>query len=110
MILTYKYRLKGKRAARKLRRHAGAINQVWNYCVATQRAAQRRWMRGSRTRWPSRFDLARLTRGTSVDLGIHAQSVANVCEQFAKSRDQHRTCPRFRRSGGARRSLGILFF
>jgi IS605 OrfB family transposase len=33
-----------------------------------------------------------------------------VCEQFTKSRDLHKKCPRFRRSGGARRSLGWIPF
>lgn len=37
MILTYKYRLKGKRAVRQLRRYAYACNQVWNFCVTIQK-------------------------------------------------------------------------
>ena len=41
MILTYKYRLKGKRATRQLRRYAWAVNQVWNFCVQTQRTRPR---------------------------------------------------------------------
>jgi len=52
MILTYKYRLKGKRSCRQLRRMAWATNQVWNYCVATQRAVQRAWNSGLSPKWP----------------------------------------------------------
>jgi putative transposase len=110
MILTYKYRLKGKRAARQLRRRAWAANQVWNYCAQTQRKIWRAWKDGLSPKWPSHYDLARATTGTSKDLGIHAQSIQSVCEQFTKSRDQHKTCPRFRRSGGSKRSLGWVPF
>jgi putative transposase len=110
MILTYKYRLKGKRAIRQLRRFAWAANQVWNYCVQTQKSTQRVWRDGLSKRWPSHFDLAKLSSGVSAELGIHAQSVQGVCMQFAKSRDQHKRCPSFRKSGGARRSLGWIPF
>jgi putative transposase len=110
MILTYKYRLKGKRAARQLRRFAYLTNQVWNYCAATQRAVQRARRDGLSPRWPSQYDLQRLTAGTSRELGLHAQTIQGVCEQFVRSRDQHKKCPRFRRSGGSRRSLGWVPF
>jgi len=110
MTLTYKYRLKGKRAARTLRRYAFAVNQVWNFCTATQRQTQRRWREGVVTKWKSFYDLKTLTGGASKDLGIHAQTVQNVCEQFTKSRDRRKRCPRFRHSGGARRSLGWVPF
>jgi len=53
MILIYKYCLKGKRSCRQLRRMAWAVNQVWNYCVATQRSVQRAWSSGLSPRWPS---------------------------------------------------------
>ncbi len=33
MILTYKYRLKGKRTIRQLKQLAFACNQVWNFCA-----------------------------------------------------------------------------
>src|SRR4029077_16117341 len=110
MILTYKYRLKGKRSCRQLRRMAWAANQVWNYCVATQRTVQRAWGFGLSPGWPSQYDLQKLTRGTSQDLHLHAQTIQSVCEQFSKSRDLHKKCPRFRRSGGPRRSLGWVPF
>jgi transposase len=110
MILTYKYRLKGKRSARQLRRFSWAVNQVWNFCVQTQRAIQRAYRDGLSPRWPSFYDLKELAAGTSKDLGLHAQTIQNVCEQFTKSRDFHKKCPRFRRSGGPQRSLGWVPF
>jgi hypothetical protein len=105
MILTYKYRLKGKRAARQLRRFAYLTNQVWNYCVATQRRVQRARRDGLSPRWPSQYDLQRLTAGTSRDLGLHAQTINGICEQFVKSRDQHKKCPRGFDSRSLRKTL-----
>jgi IS605 OrfB family transposase len=110
MILTYKYRLKGKRSARQLRRFNFAANQVWNFCVQTQRSVQRARHFGLSPKWPSFYDLKSLAAGVSKELGLHAQTIQNVCEQFVKSRDLHKRCPRFRRSGGAKRSLGWVPF
>jgi putative transposase len=111
MILTYKYRLKGKRTIRQQRRFAWAVNQVWNFCVATQKKIQRsRKEEGRRPKWPSFYDLKDLAVGTSKDLGLHAQTIQSVCEQFVKSRDLHKKCPRFRKSAGSKRSLGWIPF
>ena len=96
VVITYKYLLKGKRAKRQLRRSAWAVNQVWNFCGQTQRSIQRVWKDGLSPQWPSHFDLTHLTAGTSKDLGIHGHTIQCVVSQFAKSRDQHRKCPRFR--------------
>lgn len=108
MALTYKYRLKGKHTARHLACLARAVNFVWNYCVETQRKVQRAYRDGLHPKWPSQYDLQALTKATSTDLGIHAQSVQATCEQFVKGRDLHRRCPRFRASAGPRRALGWL--
>lgn len=110
MTLTYKYRLKGKRCARRLGRQAWASNQVWNYCVSIQRTIQRVRKDGLAPKWPLQFDLHRMTAGTSKDLGINAQSINVICTQFVRSRDLHKKCPRFRKSGGAKRSLGWIPF
>src|SRR5580765_5271813 len=110
MILTYKYLLKGKRCVRQLRRFSWAVNQVWNFSVQTQRSVQRAYRDGLSPRWPSFYDLKKGAAGTSKDLGLHAQSIQSVCEQFTKSRDLHKKCPRYRRSGGPRRSLGWVPF
>ena len=60
MILTYKYQLKGKRCFRQLRRFAYVANQVWNYCVQTQRKIQQNREDGLSPKRPSHFDLAML--------------------------------------------------
>ncbi len=54
-------------------------------------------------RWPSGFDLNRLTAGSSKELALHAGTINAVCEQYAKSRSQKKR-PFLRWRG--RRSLG----
>ena len=78
MVLTYKYRLKGKRCARQLRHFSWATNQVWNFCVQTQRAVQSAYREGLSPRWPSFYNLKKLASGTSRDLGLHAQTIHEV--------------------------------
>lgn len=111
MILTYRFRLKDNSAKKTLRRHAFACNQIWNYCNAYQRDIEARYRAGApKRKWPSHFDLQKLTKGTSKELGIHAQTVGSICKQYAKSRDKARCSLRFRASGGARRALGWVPF
>ena len=110
MVITYKYRLKGSRLARTLSRYAWAVNQVWNFCTASQRKAQEIYRLGSKKPWPSKYDLQKLTAGTSKELGVHGQSIQSTCEQFTKSRDQHKKSPKFRKSSGSKRSLGWIPF
>ena len=107
-IISFKYRIKS--GDRSLRRHAIACNQVWNFCVATQREAERRWGGDKRARRPTAFDLIRLTTGVAADLGLHSDTVTQICRQFAKSRDVNRKCPRFRASFGGKRALGWIPF
>src|SRR5450759_3616832 len=111
MILTYKYRIKDRSARKALARHAYAVNQVWNYCNALQRDVEARYRAGGpKRKWPTHFDLQKMTKGTSKFLGVHAQTVGSVCEQFAKSRDKAKHSLRFRASVGARRALGWIPF
>jgi IS605 OrfB family transposase len=96
MLLVYRYRVKSLTGL--LNRQARACNFVWNFCNDTQRHALQ-WDK----RWPSGFDLNRLTAGSSKELALHAGTLNAVCEQYAKSRRQkNRPCLRWR----GRRSLG----
>jgi len=96
MLLVYRYRIKSLTGL--LNGHARACNFVWNFCNDTQLQALK-WNK----RWPSGFDLNRLTAGSSKDLALHAGTINAVCEQYAKSRRQrNRPCLRWR----GRRSLG----
>lgn len=111
MILTYKYRIKDRRARKALRKHASAVNQVWNWCVAQQRDTQARYRAGApKRKWATHFDLTKRCKGVGKDIGLHQQSVGSVCEQFARSRDKAKRSPRFRASGGPKRALGWVPF
>ncbi len=61
VILTYRYRIKDATTAKPLRAHARAVNYVWNYCGEIQEAARRQ-----EKRWPSVFDLIKLTTDQRV--------------------------------------------
>lgn len=84
IILTYRYRVKDKHA-KYLSGIAHSVNFVWNYCNDVQKHAVQ-WNK----RWPSGFDLNKLTAGTSKFLGIHAGTINAVGEQYAQSRRQHK--------------------
>ena len=96
MLIVYRYRVKSLEGL--LNRQARTVNFVWNFCNETQRHALK-WGR----RWPTGFDLNRLTAGSSKELGLHAGTINAVCEQYAKSRAQ-KTRPYLRWRG--KRSLG----
>ncbi len=83
MIRTYRYRIKDSSAAPKLNELARACNFVWNFCNESQEHALR-WNQ----RWPTGFDLNKLTAGCSKELGLHSQTVQAVCEQYATRRQQ----------------------
>jgi transposase len=105
MILTYRYRIKDGTSAKWLRRMAVSVNTVWNYCGDVQNSSRR-----LNRRWPSGFDLIKLTSGSSKELGLHSDTVQAICKQFAVSRDKARRKPCWRVSRGARRSLGWVPF
>ena len=105
MLLTYRYRVKDATAGKHLDRMAVAVNQVWNYCGGIHVDSRR-----LNRRWPSGYDLIKLTSGCSKELGLHSDTVQAVCKQFAGSRDKARRKPRWRSSRGAKRSLGWIPF
>jgi hypothetical protein len=96
MLLVYRYRIKSLTGL--LNRQARACNFVWNFCNDTQQHALK-WNK----RWPTGFDLNRLTAASSKELALHAGTINAVCEQYAKSRSQ-KNRPFLRWRG--KRSLG----
>ncbi|MGY2490952.1 RNA-guided endonuclease InsQ/TnpB family protein, partial [Cupriavidus sp. CP313] len=96
MLLVYRYRVKSLNGL--LNQQSRVVNYVWNFCNDTQKHALK-WGK----KWPTGFDLNVLTTGSSKELRIHSGTVNAVCEQYAKSRSQHRR-PYLRYRG--RRSLG----
>ena len=110
MILTYKYRIKDSNARKRLDAHARAVNFVWNYCCEVQRKAESNWCAGMKARRPNLFDLTKLTVGTGKELGIGSETISEICRFFTNARDAKRRAPRFRSSGGSKRSLGWVPF
>ncbi len=110
MMLSYKYRVKDATTGKFLASHALACNQVWNFCVATQREAKRRHEAGMAVKWLTAYDFVRLCTGSGRLLGLHSDTVQSICRQFVHARDAKRRCPRFRASFGPKRSLGWVPF
>jgi len=81
MILVYRYRVKSLNGL--LNKQARAVNYVFNYCNDIQKQALK-WNK----KWPTGFDLNKLTTGSNKELGLHSGTVNAVCEQYAKSRAQ----------------------
>jgi putative transposase len=81
VILVYRYRVKSLTGL--LNAQARACCYVWNFCNNTQKHALSWWKK-----WPTGFDLNKLTTGSSKELGIHSGTVNAVCEQYTKSRSQ----------------------
>lgn len=85
MQLTFKYRIEDRHIAR-LNAQARAVNLVWNYCNETQQKAAR-----ARRKWLSGHDLWKLVAGaTKEGLDLHSHSAMRVCQEYDKSRRQHR--------------------
>lgn len=79
MKLTYRYRVKSLTGL--LNKQARAVSYVWNYCNDVQKHALR-WGK----RWPSAYELMRLTSGTSTELRLHSSTINQVCDQYVSSR------------------------
>lgn len=101
MLLTIKLRLKDKHAV-ELNRQARAVNYVWNYCNETQQKAAR-----SNRNWLTWPEFQRLTAGSSKELNISSSTIQKTCQQYERSRKQHRL-PWLRYRG--RKSLGWVPF
>jgi len=101
MKITYKFRLRDT-AASELGRQARVCNFIWNYCNDTQKQALK-WGK----KWPTGYDLQKLTAGSSKELDVHAHTIQQVCQQYERSRKQHRKA--FLRWRG-KKSLGWVPF
>lgn len=81
MVKVFRYRVKSLNGL--LNRQSRAVNVVWNFCNDTQKFALK-WHK----RWPTGFDLDKLTVGSSKELGLHAGTINAINAQYAKSRAQ----------------------
>ena len=75
---TIKIRIKDSKAKAILKEMAFACNFVWNYCNETSFDGIR-----NKNQWLSSFDLQKLTKGSSKELGVSACSIQEICSEYA---------------------------
>jgi IS605 OrfB family transposase len=105
-VRVLRLRLKDKHA-RVLRDKAYWVNQVWNY---SNELSFKVWER--ERKFLSGYDFAKYTRGASkAGIPLHSQTIQAISEEYAIRRKQAgKVKLRWRKSTGARRSLGWIPF
>ena len=102
-MVTYKFRIKDSTTAKKLNKMADSVNFVWNYCNETSIKAIR-----YNSQWLSGYDFNYLTYGCSKELGLNAQSIQAIGEEYANQRNIHKKLKLKWRT--LKRSLGWIPF
>lgn len=98
---TLKVRVKD-RHAHQLRQMARSVNFVWNFLNELSHKAIT-----ERGQWLSAYDMHKYTVGAAKELGLHSHTPQRVAAEYVKARKQFRKNRlAWRKSGGARRSLG----
>jgi IS605 OrfB family transposase len=77
--LTFRYRIKDATSGKHLQRMAWAVNRVWNFCNEVSLLAWRR-----EKRFLSAFELINLTAGAGHELGLHTDTVSEVCQEYVR--------------------------
>jgi putative transposase len=82
---TYKFRIKdsNKALVKAVRQKAAGVNWIWNFCRETQEFAFKH-----NKKWPSLFELQRLTAGCTKELGLQSSTIQSVCEEYDTRRKQ----------------------
>ena len=62
---------------------AHSVNSVWNFCNETQKFALKH-----PRKWPSAFDLDKLTSGSSKELGINSTTIQCISAEYVTRRKQ----------------------
>lgn len=102
-MLTYRYRVKDATTEKHLQRMAWAVNRVWNFCNETSLLVWRR-----EKRFVSAFELINLCAGAGHELGLHTDTLSEICNEYVKKRRQfHKIRLRWR---SKKRSLGWIPF
>ena len=83
--LTFRYRIKDSTSSKHLQRMGWSVNTVWNFCNEVSILAWRR-----ERRWLTAYDLINLTAGSSKELGLHADTLSEICREYATRRKQFR--------------------
>ena len=102
LLKTLRYRVKDRVARKHLSAAARAVNLVWNHCNGAQRHALKH-----NTKWPTEGQLKRLTAGAGKLIGIPAQTIQGVCEEYI---DRRRGSRKGKLRWRGKRSLGWVPF
>ena len=78
-MLTFRYRIKDATSGKHLQRIAWAVNTVWNFCNEVSLLAWRR-----EKRFLSAFDLINLTAGAGHELGLHTDTLSEICQEYVR--------------------------
>lgn len=102
---TLKVRVKDKHAA-LLRGMARSVKFVWNYLNELSARSIR-----ERGVFLSAYDMQKYTNGCARELGLHSHTVQEIGKEYVTRRKQFKKSRlNWRKSGGARRSLGWIPF
>lgn len=101
-LKTLKYRVKDKTSGKHLDAAARAVNLVWNHCNGAQQHALKH-----NQRWPDERRLKERTKGAGKLIGIPAQTIQGVCEEYI---DRRRGSRKAKLRWRGKRSLGWVPF
>lgn len=102
-IKTLKVRVKD-RHINSLVSQAKAVNYVWNYINELSSRSIK-----ERGKFLSAFDIHPYTKGANKELGLHSQTLQCIAKEYVTRRKQFKKARlNWRKSGGARRSLGWI--
>ncbi|WP_299011163.1 transposase [uncultured Shewanella sp.] len=100
---TLKVRIRDKHVS-VLNAWAFSVNQVWNYCNELSHRSIR-----ERQKWLSGYDLQDYTKGAAKELGLNSATVQMIGHEYVTRRKQFKKAKlNWRKSGGAKRSLGWI--
>ena len=104
-IKTLKIRIKD-RHIKQLNGMARSVNFVWNYCNDISYRSIR-----EKSKWLSAYDLQKYTGGSGKELELNSATVQMIGAEYVARRKQFRKAKlHWRKTGGARRSLGWIPF
>src|SRR5215471_20642615 len=101
-LKTFRFRVKDKTSGEKLDAGAREVNVVWNHCNGAQRHALKH-----NQRWPGKAELQASTRGAGALIGIPAQTIQEVCDEYV---DCRRGARKAKLRWRGKRSLGWVPF
>jgi putative transposase len=99
---TFRFRGKDKQSGKRLTAAAHAVNLVWNHCNGAQVHALTH-----NQKWPGKTKLESLTRGAGKLIGIPAQTIQGVVEEYV---DRRRATRKVKLRWRGKRSLGWIPF